>query len=106
MVLDFSTKGVVQVFQSGMIEEIASAEGALALSAAIGPTEERPKTPCTEHLFQCTDSSPARDQALAKIVHSLTARIIFVANRARPDLLSFISFMTKKVLAPTHEDGK
>ena len=106
MVLDFSLKGVVTISQSGMIEEIVSAPGITDLTAIVGSTEDRPKTPCTEQLFRCTESSPVLDQSLAKIVHSLTARILFIANRARPDLLTFISFMTKKVLSPTHEDGR
>jgi hypothetical protein len=106
MVLDFSHKVVVKVSQSGMIEEIASAPGVTTLITAVGPVEDRPKTPCTECLFKCSDNSPPLDQSLAKIVHSLTARILFVANRARPDLLTFISFMTKRVLNPTIEDGR
>jgi hypothetical protein len=106
MVLEFSHKGVVKVSQSGMIEEIASAPGVTTLITAVGPVEDRPKTPCTECLFTCSDNSPPLDQSLAKIVHSLTARILFVANRARPDLLTFISFMTKRVLNPTIEDGR
>ena len=74
MVLDFSHKGVVKVSQSGMIEEIASAPGVTTLITAVGPVEDRPKTPCTECLFKCSDNSPTLDQPLAKIVHSLTAR--------------------------------
>ena len=106
MVLDFTDKGAVKISQSGMIEEIASASGVTTLNTAVGPVEENPKTPCTEYLFKCSDNSPVLNPSLAKIVHSLTARILFVANRARPDLLTFVSFMTKRVLAPTVEDGR
>ena len=31
---------------------------------------------------------------------------LFIANRARPDILTFISFMTKRALHLTVEDGK
>ena len=106
MVLDFTHRGVVSISQSGMIEEIAAAPGVSALINAVGQPEARPKTPATENLFRCTATSPPLDAPTAKIVHSLTARILFVANRARPDLLTFVAFMTKKVLAPTHEDGR
>ena len=106
MVLDFTQKGVVRVCQSGMIEEITRAPGVDTLTVALGPSEEKPKTPGTELLFSSSDRSPALDPPLTKIVHSLTARILFVANRARPDMLTFISFMTKRVLAPTVEDGR
>ena len=63
-------------------------------------------TPGTELLFRSTESSPALDPPLIKIVHSLTARILFVANQACPDMLTFASFMTNRVLAPTVEDGR
>ena len=106
MVLDFRDKGVVHVSQSGMIEEIAAAPGIAALIAAVGQPEAHPKTPATENLFRSTAASPPLESPLAKVIHSLTARILFVANRARPDLLTFISFMTKKVLSPTQEDGR
>ena len=39
-------------------------------------------------------------------MHSLIARILFVATRARPDLLTLIAYMTKKVTNPTQEDGR
>lgn len=57
-------------------------------------------------LFKSTEDSPALSTALSKIVHSLTARILFIANRGRPDLLTFIAFMTKRVLQPTQEGGR
>ena len=106
MVLDFSDKGVVHVSQCGMIEEIAAAPGIATLIAAVGQPEAKPKTPATENLFRCSIASPPLGPSLTKIIHSLTARILFVATRARPDLLTFMSFMTKKVLNPTEEDGR
>ena len=106
MVLDFSTKGVVKINQSGMIEEITRTPGVELLSKAVGATEENPKTPCHDLLFRMTEDSPPLDQPLCKIVHSITAKILFVANRGRPDVLTFISFMTKRVLHPTQEDGR
>jgi hypothetical protein len=68
--------------------------------------EENPKTPGSEYLFRSSENSPVLDPPLIEIVHSLTARILFVANRARPDMRTFVSYMTKRVLSPTVEDGK
>ena len=106
MVLDFGNKGVVTISQSGMIEEIATAPGVSTLIAAVGHPEEQPKTPATENLFRSIAESPSLGPALAKIIHSVTARILFVSGRGRPDLALFIAFMTKKVLSPTQEDGR
>lgn len=83
MILDFTHKGVVHICQSGMIEEITRAPGVDTLTAALGLTEENPKTPGFEYLFRSSDHSPVLDPPLIEIVHSLTARILFVANRAR-----------------------
>ena len=106
MVLDLRDKGVVHVSQCGMIEKIAAAPGIAALVATVGQPEAHPKTPATENLFRSTAASPDPEPPLAKIVHSLTARILFVANRARPDMQTFIAFIEKKVLSPTQEDGR
>jgi hypothetical protein len=89
-----------------MIQEITRTSGIELLTKSVGTTEEIPNTPCHELLFRTTDDSPLLDPSLSKIVHSITAKILFVANRGRPDLLTFIAFMTKRVLHPTHEDGR
>jgi ribonuclease HI len=68
--------------------------------------EKDPKTPAHDKLFQSSEDSPLLPPDLAKEVHSLTARILFIANRGRPDMITFSSFMTKKVLCPTVEDGR
>ena len=106
MVMDFSTEGVVKINKSGMIEEITRTPGVELLTKTVGATEENPKTPCHDLLLRTTEDSPLLDQPLCKIVHSITAKILFVASRGRPDLLTFISFMTKRVLHPTQEDGR
>ena len=104
--MDFSTAGLVNICQSGMVQEITRTPGIEMLAKTVGYTEEIPKTPCLDLLFRTTDDSPLLDPSPSKIVHSITAKILFVANRGRPDLLTFIAFMTKRVLHPTHEDGK
>ena len=100
MVMDFSTEGVVKINQSGMIEEITRTPGVELLTKTIGATEENPKTSCHDLLFRTTEDSPLLDQPLCKIVLSITAKILFVA-KGRPDLLTFTSFMTKRILHPT-----
>jgi hypothetical protein len=41
-----------------------------------------------------------------KLFHSTTAKLLFTANRARPDLVTLVSFLNKRVLHPTVEDAK
>lgn len=106
MILDFTETGFVRISQSGMIAEITRSPGITAIEQAVGKVEKNPSTPAHEYLFQSSGDSPALPLALAKEVHSLTAKILFVANRGRPDLITFVAFMTKKVLHPTLEDGR
>ena len=106
MVMDFSEIGYVDVNQTGMIHEIVKSSGVQELEAIVGATAKEPKTPSHDKLFQQGEGSALLPTGLAKELHSLTAKILFIANRGRPDVITFISYMTKRVLAPTIEDGK
>ena len=106
MVLDFSHSGHVHVNQTGMIQEITKSTSIATIEEIVGTVEQSPTTPSHENLFHATEDSPLLPPLVARELHSLTARILFIANRGRPDLITFISYMTKKVLAPTHEDGR
>lgn len=106
MILDFSTASIVSVCQTGMIEEIVSCQGTLTLHSITGIGEKQPKTPATEQLFSVNEESPPLTADATTVIHSLTAKILFIANRSRPDMLTFISFMTRRVLHPTMEDAK
>jgi hypothetical protein len=106
MVLDFTSSPYVTVFQTGMVEEIVSSPGATALHQLVNKPDKRPSIPAAENLFLSTDGLTRLSADITTTVHSLTAKILFIANRSRPDLLTFISYMTKRVLHPTIEDAK
>ena len=106
MVLDFSEAGYVHINQTGMIQEIAKSPGVHNLEAAVGAAVKKPKTPSHDKLFQHSEDSAPLPADLAKELHSITAKILFIANRGWPDVISFISYMTKRVLAPTIVDGR
>jgi hypothetical protein len=61
------------------------------------------KTPATDKLFNISDSPPLRGEA-AQMFHTLTAKLLYLAKRARPDILLAVSFLTTRVQAPTEED--
>ena len=92
--------------QTGMVEEIVSSPGVTALHQLVNKPDKHPTTPAAENLFLSTDGLTPLYAEMTTTVHSLTAKILFIANRSRPDLLTFISFMTKRVLHPTIEDAK
>ena len=106
MVLRFVQDGTVRVNQTGMIQEIAKSRCIQDIEEVVGAVAPNPLTPSHDQLFHDSEGSPLLSDTLAREVHSLTARILFIANRGRPDLITFIAYMTKKVLKPTHEDAR
>jgi hypothetical protein len=102
MVLDFSTPGTLTVSQEGMVQDIVSSTPL----TADAPLTKTPKTPAAEYLFEVTeDAEPLGRQDLAEF-HTAVAKILFVSNRARPDLLTVTSFLTRRVTKATEEDAR
>ena len=83
MVLDFSEAGYVHINQTGMIQEIAKSPGVHNLEAAVGAAVKKPKTPSHDKLFQHSEDSAPLPADLAKELHSITAKILFMANCGR-----------------------
>ena len=106
MVMDFTESGYVHVNQTGMIQEIVNCHGVQEIETAVGATTKDPTTPSHEKLFQHSEQSALLPTDLAKELHSITAKILFISNRGRPDVITFVSYMTKRVLSPTIEDGR
>jgi hypothetical protein len=94
MDLDYSTPGVVNVSMKGMIEE------AIVAYELDGVTS----TPAAINLFKVsTVSVPLDDQRRGKF-HSTVQLLLYIAKRARPDILTAISFLTTRVTIATDED--
>ena len=108
MVLDFATPGVVKVNQIGMVEDIIKTAPLSAAAPTLGdPTHAAPRqptTPAAQYLFDITPDLEAASAALRKAAHSTIAKILFIAGRGRPDLLTLVALLTKRVKAPTQED--
>ena len=103
MVLDFSSPPCVTVRQNGMVEDIVTKAKA---STHIPIPKLSPKSPCTEQLFSSSPDSPPLSEAAKAEFHSYTAKWLFVGGHGRPDLLTPISYFTKRVLNPTEEDAR
>ena len=61
-------------------------------------------TPAGVNLFEINESSPPLGKKQQEDFHSIVATALFMAKRARPDLLCATSFLTTRVQAPTVED--
>ena len=103
MVLDFSNPPCVIVRQNGMVEDIVTKAKS---STHIPIPNASPKSPCTEQLFSPSSDSPLLSEAAKAEFHSFTAKWLFVGGHGRPDLLTPISYFTKRVLNPTEEDAR
>ena len=63
------------------------------------------ETPATNSLFVIKESELLDDSA-REYYHSLTAKLLYLGKRVRPDILTACSFLTKRVQKPTREDMK
>lgn len=63
-------------------------------------------TPAADYLFKTRDDAPKLDPERASLFHRVTAQLLFASQRARPDLRTAISFLTKRVQSPDEDDYK
>jgi hypothetical protein len=64
------------------------------------------RTPAAEHLFHVDEACPKLEEPRRKILHRITAKLLFVANRARPDVQLPISFLSSRVTCADEDDWK
>ena len=89
MTLDFSNEGKFIVDMEEYLDEI--------LSELPEDMNGVATTPAVDHLFKTRNSAPKLNKERAELFHRVTAQILFVAQRGRPDLRTAISFLTKRV---------
>jgi hypothetical protein len=64
------------------------------------------RTPAASHLFDIDVGSPTLLEERRKLLHSITAKLLFVAKRARPDIQVPISFLSSRVTVADEDDWK
>jgi hypothetical protein len=62
-------------------------------------------TPAVKECFKYTNRA-ALDVDGQKKFHTMVAKLLYLAKRARPDILMAVSFLCTKVTKPTKEDQK
>jgi len=63
-------------------------------------------TPAASDLFKINEASERLDKAGKEFYHTFTAKLLYLAKRVRPDILTAVSFLCKRVQEPTVEDMK
>jgi Reverse transcriptase (RNA-dependent DNA polymerase) len=92
---DFRTPGQVTIRMRKYVEDLLTASG----------IEGTADTPASESLFSVRDA-PKLDAQQAKDFHSQVASVLYMAKRARPDLLTAVSFLTRRTVSPDQDDLK
>jgi hypothetical protein len=98
MTLDYSTPGKVSIrmeeYVRDMLADLPDDMGGVAM------------TPASDHLFTVNDTPEFLEKETADLFHHLTAKLLFVAKRARPDIQTAVAFLTTRVKKPDKDDYK
>jgi len=98
MLLDFSKDGAFIVDMEDYLKEM--------LTGLPEDMDGVATTPAADHLFKVRDNAPKLNEERAELFHKVTAQMLFVAQRGRPDLRTAVSFLTKRVQTPDEDDYK
>ena len=63
-------------------------------------------SPCARHLLESRDDIEQLDMRRKEIFHSVTAKLLYIEKRARPDIETAISFLTTRVDRSNEDDWK
>jgi len=98
MTLDFSSPGKVSInmrdYVDNILEEVPSDMDGVAT------------TPAADHLFKVNPEPVLLEKKQAEFFHSLTAKLLFLAKRGRPDIQTAVAFLTTRVKQPDNDDYK
>ena len=98
MTIDYSTKGKVQFrmadYVEGILDELPEEMNGTAV------------TPASNHLFNTRDDTEILDTKRADTYHHLTAKLLYLSKRARPDLQTAVAFLCTRVSKPDMDDWK
>jgi hypothetical protein len=97
--IDFTTPGKVKMTMNDYISQLLEET-----------PDELLKGPVTSaagnHLFKVNPRSERLDEETAVIYHHLTAKLLYLAKRVRPDLQTAVSFLCTRVQSPDVDDWK
>lgn len=96
MDFDYSERGTVKVSMTTMIEDMLNEHGVTGIAS----------TPAAVYLFKVGDKENFLEEKEKEIYHSLVAKLLYIAKRARPDILTAIAFLSTRIKQPTVEDNK
>jgi hypothetical protein len=97
MVLDFSEQGVLQVQMKDYITTLLN-----KFPYEIG--DNKKKYPWNQELFKVHETEKLIPKNEKEIFHKFVAKGLFLAKRARPDIMPSIAYLSTRVMKPTDGD--
>ena len=64
------------------------------------------ETPAAEHMLKTRSDAGYLDQETAELFHHVTAQLLFLGQRGRPDIRNAVSFLCKRVKSPENDNYK
>jgi hypothetical protein len=94
--IDYSERGKVMFTMYDYLEDI--------LDEMPDDMNGTAPTPASDNLFDVDEDSIALNEKESDFFHRTTARLLFAAKRARPDLQVAVAYLCTRVKAPTQSD--
>jgi hypothetical protein len=105
MLLDFSVVGSVRLSMQPYIEDIL--DECIDIYNSSGDRDNRAhSTPASIGLFDIDNDSPPLDEEGKTRFHTAVAKLLYLAKKVRPDILTAVSFLSTRVQRPTTQDNK
>ena len=98
MTIDYSEDGKVKFLMADFVEGI--------LDEAPSDMDGTAASPAANHLFTVDEKAEKLDGRRADLYHRLTAKLLYLSKRARPDFQTAVSFLTTRVTQPDIDDWK
>ena len=97
MTFNFESAGRVKITMEGFVKELL--EDCTKI-LGVSPTPAKPD------LFLVKPDNPANllSPPEREFFHSITAKLLYLSKRSRPDILTPVAFLTKRVTVPTKDD--
>lgn len=98
MDIKFTPEGTVEILMSEYLQE--------AFELFPEDISRVVNSPAADHLFNIDPNCEKLTEDRRKLLHSITAKLLYVGKRARPDILVPISFLTSRVTMADVDDWK
>jgi hypothetical protein len=99
MTIDFSDKGKVKFTMIDYVQELLDEKpNNMEVGEAV--------TVAAEHLFTVDDDGTKLSNEVSTVFHHMTAKMLYLSKRARPDLQLAVAFLCTRVKDPDTDDWK